>query len=246
MQHRIAICVGLSALGVALSESAQAQVYVGPPPVYAPPPRIYVAPPVHAPGLPPGEVLIRVRAAGLTPLTRPARRGGVYLVLASDRMGGQLRVVVNAYNGRIMRAVPAHDPRFAYQPARPPAAIPGAPPPPAPRVHAARPELKDPPPGTRTRRWAGPAANAAPPAPRTGETDNPRLAGAPPAIDPAPRRSAKTPMPRPRPAAAGDTARADHRPGQTHDDTAHRDQARPGRAARLARSPAVLRFERAP
>ena len=34
-------------------------------------------------------------------------------------MGGQLRVVVSAYNGRIIHAAPAHDPRFAYHPVRP-------------------------------------------------------------------------------------------------------------------------------
>ena len=83
--------------------------------------RGYVEPPPQMiqGGMPPTEVLAAVRASGLRPLTQPARRGGQYVLLASDNMGGQLRVAVSAYNGRILHAEPAHDPRFAYGPARP-------------------------------------------------------------------------------------------------------------------------------
>ena len=104
--------------------SAQAQVYVEPPPWSTPTPPADV----RSRGLPPSEVLMIVRASGLRPLTQPARRGPHYVLLASDNMGGQLRVVVNANNGRIINAAPAYDPRFAYQPVRPRGLIPMPPP----------------------------------------------------------------------------------------------------------------------
>ena len=111
MKHRIALCVGLTALGVAGRDAgAGAAVYAEPPPGYGGPPQ----PMVHG-GLPPNEILMVARASGLRPLTQPARQGPQnYVLLASDNMGGQLRVVVNAHTGRIVHAAPAHDPRFAY------------------------------------------------------------------------------------------------------------------------------------
>jgi len=39
-------------------------------------------------------------------------------------MGGQLRVVVNGNNGRIVNTAPAYDSRFAYQPVRPRGLVP--------------------------------------------------------------------------------------------------------------------------
>ena len=185
MKHRIAICVGLMALGVA--PSAQAQGY------YGGPPRVYIAP-MFGPGIPPGEVLVRVRAAGLSPLTQPARRGPRYVLLASDHMGGQLRVFVNAYDGRIVRVMPAYDPRFAYHPVRPQAMVPVQPP----QRYSGQPELKDPPAHARTPRSTG---SITPPAP-TDAAPNHRLASTPPAADPTPPRPARTPLPRPRPAVA--------------------------------------------
>jgi hypothetical protein len=135
-------------------------------------PRVYAAPPpVAVPLLPPGEVLRLVRIAGLTPLTQPALRGPRhYVLLASDRAGGQMRVLVSAVDGRIVRVSPAYDPRFAYQPVRPPGVVPLAP----------RTRLGDVPP---------------PSAPGTSH-----LAGAPPETTGAlPKRPARTPLPRPRP-----------------------------------------------
>ena len=165
MKHRIAFrvgmiaCVGMTALAAATS--AQAQM------VYAEPPqRVYGGPPPAAEGgLPPSEILMAVRSSGLRPLTQPERRGPRYVLLASDNMGGQLRVMVSAHDGRIVHAEPAHDPRFAYHPVRPRGLIPMAPPQHAavPPPHPA-PELRDPtPPLPRNARTT---AAPQPPAPR--------------------------------------------------------------------------------
>ena len=196
MKHRIAICSGLMTLGIAAATSAQAQGY------YYGPPRVYVAPPVFDRGMPPGEVLLAVRAAGLSPLTQPARRGPRYVLLASDRMGGQLRVLVDAYSGRILRVAPAHDPRFAYQPARPPALVPlppghqGGPPPGAPRYSAAPPhDVRDAPPTARVPRNAGPPATV-------GASEDHGLAGGPATTGSVTPRPTRTPLPRPRPTVA--------------------------------------------
>jgi hypothetical protein len=208
LKHRIAIrvgmaaCVGMTALGVAGASSAQAQmVYV------EPPPRMFGGPPPAAVegGLPASEILMVVRASGLRPLTQPERRGPRYVLLASDNMGGQLRVVVSAFDGRIIHAEPAHDPRFAYHPARPRGLVPVAPP-----QHAAMPpphpspELREPtPPLPRTARTT---AAPQPPAPAT---QGHRLTSAPDTTGSVPTRPARTPLPRPRPAsAANETAAA--------------------------------------
>lgn len=201
MKHRIAICVGLTVLAVAAATPARAQA------VTVEPPRGDVAPPpMVQPGLPASEILMVVRASGLTPLTQPARRGPRYVLLASDNMGGQLRVVVGAHDGRILHASPAYDPRFAYHPVRPRGLIPVAPshlsaaPVPSPSA-APHPDLKDPsPPLPRTGRAPAPQTPA-------GAPQDHRLANAPDATSAVPSRPARTPLPRPRPAmAANETA----------------------------------------
>src|SRR4051794_35434527 len=102
-------------------------------------PRVY-EPPVYGPGpagrvydgsLLPFEVMRIVRSHGLTPLSRPARRGPYYEVIAGTRAGGQMRVVVDAYAGDILRinqvlAGGPNGPRLAapYDPALPPRPVP--------------------------------------------------------------------------------------------------------------------------
>jgi hypothetical protein len=200
--HRIAFRagllagVGITALGFVVPASAQQMVYV------EPPPRVYDAPPPTAVegGLPASEILMVVRSSGLRPLTQPERRGSRYVLLASDNMGGQLRVMVSARDGRIVHAEPAHDPRFAYHPVRPRGLIPGVPPQQAamPAPYPA-PNLKDPtPPLPRTAR--------ATPQPAPAKQDH-RLASAPDTTASIPARPATTPLPRPRPViAANETA----------------------------------------
>ena len=197
-------CVGMTALVVAGTSSAQAQRGYG-----EPPPRVYDGPPpaVAEGGLPPSEILMFVRASGLRPLTQPERRGPRYVLLASDNMGGQLRVTVSAHNGRIIHAEPAHDPRFAYHPVRPRGLIPTAPP-----QHQAAmppsypaPDLREPtPPLPRTARTtAAPQQSPAPPA----KQDH-RLASPPDTTGSVPSRPARTPLPRPRPVIAANETSA--------------------------------------
>jgi hypothetical protein len=209
LKHRIAICAGLAALGVAGATSAQAQ------PIYTEPPRGYVAvsPPTVEPmveGLPPQEILMIVRASGLRPLTQPARRGGRYLILASDNMGGQLRVVVNAHTGRIVDASPVHDPRFGDPPMRPRGLVPTPGPQEAEAPSAYEPPPSDlrnpsaPPPPARVARTT--PAPQTPPAERSSSHSRasaPDITGST-----TPARPARTPLPRPRPAQATQQAAA--------------------------------------
>ena len=93
--------------------------------------------------LPPYEVATIVRSMGLTPLDRPRWREGRYVLTASDRSGRELRVVVDAYSGQVIRVRPLdvgyydgprgygvrpdpYDPRYAAPPP-PPRAIPNEP-----------------------------------------------------------------------------------------------------------------------
>ena len=170
-----------------------------------PPPRMFNRPPPAAVegGLPASEILMVVRASGLRPLTQPERRGPRYVLLASDNMGGQLRVVVSAHDGRIVHAEPAHDPRFAYHPVRPRGMIPGAPP-----QHAAMPPLA-PVAGTERTDAAAAAQRA-----HHGCATAAGCSDAEPGLQAlrtppgrVPTRPARTPLPRPRPAiAANETA----------------------------------------
>jgi hypothetical protein len=218
LNHRIVICVGLAALCVAGATPAQTQA------VYVEPPRGYVEPPPEAepleaeppmvrrmfqPRLAPSEVLMIVRASGLRPLTQPAVRGWHYVLLASDNMGGQLRVRVNGNNGRIMHAAPAHDPRFAYHPVRPRGLVPVPPP----QEAEAPPTYVPPPPNLRDPSAPPPSARIArtTPAPQTPSAkgaSNHGLAGAPDTAGAMPARPARTPLPRPRPASATQQATA--------------------------------------
>ena len=151
----------------------------------------------------------------MTPLSRPVRRGPNYVVIAGDASGGQVRVVVDAFDGAIVRVRPV----VAMQPYRRSyGAVVGDPYAPRPRVAIAPPhEIKDPPPvvygadpyGPRARVDGGPA----PLPPRS--VPNARIATAPNAAMPhtvtpsataAPHALAaqppRTPLPRPRPTVA--------------------------------------------
>ncbi|MCC6888099.1 MAG: hypothetical protein IT536_06135 [Hyphomicrobiales bacterium] len=193
MHRKLAILVGLTVVGLACAvtlatSAAWAQSAPSLPKATAP---SAVAPGI-APGVSPAEVLRIVRASGLTPLTQPARRGATYLVLASDNMGGQLRVTIGATNGRILKAAPAHDPRFAHDRVRPPVAVPRAGTSQPPVATAPPPAVSQPP---------SRIARPVPPAP-TGSAPESRPARAP-------DRGAgeAAPVPRPRPAiAASETA----------------------------------------
>jgi hypothetical protein len=73
------------------------------------PPGLY---PDVGPALPPHEVITIVRSTGLEPLGRPVRRGPVYAIRAVDPVGGEeLRVIVDAQVGNVVRMVPVVMPR---------------------------------------------------------------------------------------------------------------------------------------
>ena len=93
--------------------------------------------------LPPYEVVTIVRSMGLNPLDRPRWRNGRYVMAATDRSGREVRVVVDASSGQVIRVVPMdvgyydgprgygvrpdpYDPRYAAPPP-PPRPIPNQP-----------------------------------------------------------------------------------------------------------------------
>jgi len=71
--------------------------------------------------LPPYEVVAIVRSTGLEPLGRPIRQGQAYAVHAVDDAGEEVRVIVDARLGRIVKVVPLMEPRYAMPLLRPPA-----------------------------------------------------------------------------------------------------------------------------
>jgi hypothetical protein len=63
--------------------------------------------------LPPHEVVTIVSSTGLEPVGRPVRQGPVYALRAVDSAGEEVRVVVDAYMGRIVKVIPLSGPRYA-------------------------------------------------------------------------------------------------------------------------------------
>jgi hypothetical protein len=57
-------------------------------------------------GLPPYEIVTIVRSAGLDPIDRPVRRGPNYVLHAIGQNDQEVRVVVSAHRGEIVRIVP--------------------------------------------------------------------------------------------------------------------------------------------
>ncbi len=92
MKKQLAICAGLWLLGLGTAGTAAAQA---------------VYPGLPDPALPPYEIMSIVRSTGLAPLTRPMRRGPYYVLVAVDRVGRQMRVVVDAQLGDIVNLRPA-------------------------------------------------------------------------------------------------------------------------------------------
>jgi hypothetical protein len=92
LKKQLAICAGLLLLGLGTAGTAVAQA---------------VYPGLPDPALPPYEIMSIVRSTGLTPLTRPMRRGPYYVLVAVDRVGRQMRVVVDAQLGDIVNLRPA-------------------------------------------------------------------------------------------------------------------------------------------
>ncbi len=114
MKQKIALCAALLAVGFPDSEAARAQPML---PFYH---GVRVE-------LPPHEIAMIVRSSGLDPLTRPVRQGGAYSLRALDDAGREVRVVVDARRGRILRIGPVPGSNYVDLPpsyARPPGRIP--------------------------------------------------------------------------------------------------------------------------
>lgn len=99
MKKQLAIWAGLALIGFGTVANAGAQT------IYASPG--YAGPGLSDPALPPYEIMSIVRSTGLAPLTRPMRRGPYYVLVAVDRVGRQMRVVVDAQLGDIVNLRPA-------------------------------------------------------------------------------------------------------------------------------------------
>jgi hypothetical protein len=112
---RITLFASALALGMSAAGTVNAQQPPAPPPGY--PGAMYPAPvyPGYAAGLPPYEVVAIVRSTGLEPLTRPFRNGPAYVLRALDPAGQEVRVVVDARIGRIVRVQPL-GPRYGAMP----------------------------------------------------------------------------------------------------------------------------------
>jgi hypothetical protein len=94
LKKQLAIWAGLWLIGLGAAGTAGAQA-------------VYAGPGLSDPALPPYEIMSIVRSTGLAPLTRPMRRGPYYVLVAVDRVGRQMRVVVDAQLGDIVNLRPA-------------------------------------------------------------------------------------------------------------------------------------------
>ena len=113
MKRTIAACAAALAFAAIGTGSVSAQ------PV---PPGYYPAPD-DGTALPPQEVAAIVRSTGLEPLGRPLRQGPVYVSRALDPSGQEVRVIINAQMGRVVRIVPVTMPRYGLPVVRPPGRI---------------------------------------------------------------------------------------------------------------------------
>jgi hypothetical protein len=85
------------------------------------------APRYYEGGLQPHEIIRIVRRAGMSPLSAPARRGRNYVLIAYNR-GEQVRVVVDAYEGEIVRVRPLIARRYGPPIYEPPPGVAALPP----------------------------------------------------------------------------------------------------------------------
>jgi hypothetical protein len=206
LQQRIAIfatflAFGLTDLGVAKAQPGYGSPRVYDSHAYGPGGRIYDG------SLLPFEVMRIVRSHGLAPLSRPARHGDYYEVIASTRSGGQMRVVIDAFAGDILKINPVvaggpNGPRPAapYDPSLPPR--PMGPYDQGQRVPSPYDGPPEPslglPPQTRFDDGVPPVPPRIVPGARIANAPPPDAAAVPPPQAPV----ARTPIPRPRPAIA--------------------------------------------
>jgi hypothetical protein len=112
VKQRVLLCASIVAFTLAALSAGLAQPI---PPPY--PGTVY---PGDGMILPPYEVAAIVRSTGLEPLGRPVRQGQAYAVRAIDEAGEEVRVIVDARLGRIVKVIPLMEPRYAMPLLRPP------------------------------------------------------------------------------------------------------------------------------
>ena len=133
-----------------------------------PPRHLFIpVPAIPIAGLPPHEIVTIVRSTGLEPLGSPVRQGPAYALRAVDPAGEEVRVIVDAQRGRIVKVIPLMAPRYAMPLMRPPYGRPPRPIAMVPEGYGPYPRAMVPPPGAEgpCRRSAGsgntPGAGAA-------------------------------------------------------------------------------------
>ena len=173
LKQRVLLCASIVAFSLAALSAGLAQP--GPPPY---PGTVYPGYPGEGMILPPYEVAAIVRSTGLEPLGRPVRQGQAYAVRAIDEAGEEVRVIVDARLGRIVKVIPLMEPRYAMPLLRPPAF--GRPP---------RPVAMVPDGGIEGPEFNGPGVGGL-------------MAGRPAAAPHEPSAPAGPPLPRPRPKVA--------------------------------------------
>jgi hypothetical protein len=90
----------IAALGAFGAVAAVAQPIEGPPAAFSD-------------GPPPYEIIGIVRANGFRPLGPPMRRGRVYVVHAMEPRGDDVRIVIDAFSGRILNVAALDTPPYA-------------------------------------------------------------------------------------------------------------------------------------
>jgi hypothetical protein len=183
-QRLIALAASLVAFGATAQAGDLAQP-LPPAPIPSGAYRAYPIYPAPVTALPPYEIVAIVRSAGLRPLHRPVRMGLAYALRAVDPAGEEVRVVVDARLGRIVRVDPVLTPPYA---------VPLVPPP------------YGRPPGRIVMLPDGPTGRIAelPPGGEPAYGASPNLPRAPAASAPrrSPAQSGPPPLPRPRPKVA--------------------------------------------
>jgi hypothetical protein len=124
VKHRVLLCAGIAVLVLLAPRPGLTQPVA---PAYGG--AVY---PDQGP-LPPHEAVSIVSATGLEPVGRPVRQGPVYALRAVDPAGEEVRVIVDAYLGGIVKVIPLSGPRYAMpllrapygRPPRPTAMVPG-------------------------------------------------------------------------------------------------------------------------
>jgi hypothetical protein len=207
------------------------------------------------------QIAVNVRAAGLSPLSRPALRGAVYYLRAMSRSNVEMRVAVDARSGRVLSATRVSD----TQRAAAGSPVPDAPPRYEPRVRGSgySETAPLPPADVPVAAQPAPAQIAAPPAPakklaaqppRAPAAGSPAAgspaAGSPAAATPAasataapaietPAASASAAPAAPAPAAGDPAATASTAPSAPASDVTGAVQAQPAAPASADLRPAI-------